>query len=316
MKRKVVFIIPYFGEFKSYFQLFLNSCAKNPDFTWLIITDNKKKYKIPENVIMKKMTFENLRRLIDVKLRTKVAIKDPYKLCDLRPMYGVIFQHWISDFDWWGYCDTDLIFGKISHFITDKLLDQYDKIGVLGHFTLMKNAYNVNNAYSLPLNGKLIYKSVLYNFNNVSFDEEHNNSINNIMEENGFKILNQNVEANPYTKSSVFRLNHLKRDWSYSIEKPSKSVFIWNNGELVRYIVINNRMYTKEYLYIHFQSRKMKNLVTNFNRYKIIPNQFENVEVKHISLDDFPKYKTFNLHYFKLRFHNLLDKTKKFVRSI
>ena len=33
---KVVFIIPYFGKFNNYFQLFLNSCAYNKKFEWLI----------------------------------------------------------------------------------------------------------------------------------------------------------------------------------------------------------------------------------------------------------------------------------------
>ena len=31
---KVVFIIPYFGKFNNYFQLFLNSCAYNKKFEW------------------------------------------------------------------------------------------------------------------------------------------------------------------------------------------------------------------------------------------------------------------------------------------
>ena len=35
---KAIFIIPYFGHFNNYFQLFLNSCAYNRDFDWLIFT--------------------------------------------------------------------------------------------------------------------------------------------------------------------------------------------------------------------------------------------------------------------------------------
>lgn len=313
MKDKVIFIIPYFGNFNNYFQLFLNSCATNPDFSWLIITDNNDKYDFPRNVLVKRMSFSQLKEIINERLNANVSINDPYKLCDLRPMYGEIFHDFISKFDWWGYCDIDLIFGKLNHFLTDDLLNNYDKIGVLGHCTLMKNTKSVNSAFRLPLNGKYVYKNIISSSNNFSFDEEHNDSINNIMENNGFKILNQNVEANPYTKSSVFRLNHLNSDWTYSIEKPSKSVFIWENGILKRFVVVDGKLISKEYLYIHFQSRKMKNLVSNFNRYKIVPNQFEDLEVGKIDINNFPKYKYLNMHYFRLRFHNLLDKIKNYM---
>ena len=50
MKKKICFIIPYFGNFKNYFQLFLNSCRLNSDINWLIITDNKDEYDYPKNV--------------------------------------------------------------------------------------------------------------------------------------------------------------------------------------------------------------------------------------------------------------------------
>lgn len=313
MENRIVFIVPYFGHFNNYFQLFLNSCKMNPEVTWLIITDNNDQYNFPKNVIIINMSFNTLKKIISEKLQMNVCIDSPYKLCDLKPMYGLIFQKWISKYDWWGYCDVDLIFGRIPDFITDNLLSKYDKIGVLGHFTLMKNNDSVCNAFKLPINDKQLYKKVLMTDYNNSFDEEHKNSINNIMEMNGFKILNQNVEANPYTKSSIFRLNHLNKDWSYSIEKPTKSVFVWEKGILTRYSVINGTLISKEYLYIHFQSRNMRNSVTNFSRYKIIPNQFENLEVKKIDVKNFPKYKHLNMHYFRLRFHNLIDKIKKCI---
>ena len=143
MKNKVIFIIPYFGNFNNYFQLFLNSCATNSDFSWLIVTDNNDKYDFPRNVLVKRMSFSQLKEIINEKLNANVRINNPYKLCDLKPMYGEIFHDFISKFDWWGYCDIDLIFGKLNHFLTDDLLNNYDKIGVLGHCTLMKNINTV-----------------------------------------------------------------------------------------------------------------------------------------------------------------------------
>ena len=33
---KVAIVVPYFGTLPNYFQLFLDTCAYNPEFDWLI----------------------------------------------------------------------------------------------------------------------------------------------------------------------------------------------------------------------------------------------------------------------------------------
>lgn len=55
------FVIPYFGRFPNYFQLFLNSCKYNPDFNWLIFSDDTSFYDFPPNVRLVKMTFNELK---------------------------------------------------------------------------------------------------------------------------------------------------------------------------------------------------------------------------------------------------------------
>lgn len=50
MKNKVCFVVPYFGKFPSYFDLFLKSCKYNEDFNWIIFTDDKEDYDYPNNV--------------------------------------------------------------------------------------------------------------------------------------------------------------------------------------------------------------------------------------------------------------------------
>ncbi|WP_333562533.1 DUF6625 family protein, partial [Lactobacillus amylovorus] len=42
--KKGAFIIPYFGHFNNYFQLFLNSCKYNSNYDWIIFTDDRTKY--------------------------------------------------------------------------------------------------------------------------------------------------------------------------------------------------------------------------------------------------------------------------------
>lgn len=312
---KLVFIVPYFGQFKNYFQLFLNSCKFNEDITWLIFTDVKIKYNFPSNVKVYHMAFNELRSQFQSKFDFPIALDKPYKLCDYRPAYGYLFSEYIDDYDAWGYCDTDLIWGNISEFITDKKLKEYDKIGDLGHCTIFKNTSKINKAFMLDLNNDFLYKKVFSNKNNQSFDEEYRNSINNIFEEHGFKILpTKRMAANIYTKSSDFKLTYLKNKNSYHIENKSKNIFIWSYGSLIRYVNLKNRIEKREYLYIHMQSRNMKLNVKNDElRFKIIPNSFDALEEGNIDVDNFPKYKHLNLHYFKLRSHNLIDKIKKNV---
>ncbi|MDM8303801.1 DUF6625 family protein [Limosilactobacillus vaginalis] len=316
--RNCLFIIPYFGQFNNYFQLFLNSCKYNQDYDWLIITDCKtEQYSFPKNVHVVHLSFNDLVKKIQSKFQFKVDIPRPYKFCDLKPMYGYLFQEYIgSDYLFWGHCDIDLIFGKISDFLTKDDLYKYDKIGKLGHFTMYRNCKEINEAFKLPLDGNKRYVDILTNPENFSFDEEHHKSINNIFENYHYSIMPESFEAGLYTKTSNFRLNFLNNDWTYSIEKKKKNIFIWNRGKLERFILDYGKIEKQEYLYIHFQSRKMKVKNTNNTIFKIIPNSFDDLEFSNISSSHFPKSKHFNLHYFTLRTYNLFVKTKRLLRRI
>lgn len=309
--KKGAFVIPYFGHFNNYFQLFLNSCKYNPDYDWIIFTDDKTKYDYPKNVIVHYITFSELKKDIQKKFEFPIALNYPYKFCDLKPMYGYIFSNYLKKYPFWGHCDVDLVFGNIDEFITDSIRKNYDRIGILGHFTLYRNDDRVNKAFMLPLHGKDRYKVVLTADQNLSFDEEYDDSINNILVEHNFRIFREVHEAGLYTKTSNFRLNHVRDDWGYNVESKTKNIFVWDKGILTRYILLNNKVKKEDYLYIHFQSRPMKINTTNYNCFKIIPNSFDNLEIKEITVDNFPKWKHINLHYFKLRSHNLIMKIKK-----
>lgn len=319
--KKALFIIPYFGEFKSYFQLFLDSCAYNSDFNWLIITDNHKKYNYPENVRVVYSEFKDLQDRIRSKFDFDVTIDRPYKLCDYKPAYGYIFSNYIKGFKMWGYCDTDLIFGNIGEFISIADINRFAKIGIFGHCTLIKNEEKYNKAFMLPLNGENIFEEVYKSKENHSFDEEFNKSINNIFEQYGYEIKEDLKLANIYTKSSNFKLTTLNADkHSYSVEPlKKKALFIFNNGILSRVSKNNNSIIRKVYAYIHMQSRSMRvSDDLNYKLYKIIPNSFDNLEVSKVTKANFEsiKIKHFNMHYFKLRSHNLLLKIKKGVIKI
>lgn len=315
IKKKIVFIIPYFGKFNNYFQLFLNSCSYNRECDWLIFTDDKRKFLYPENVKVHYITFEKIQKMFRDKFDFPISLEYPYKLCDYKPAYGYIFKEYLSEYSFWGYCDTDLIFGNISEFITNKDLEQYDKIGVLGHCTIFRNEDKYSTAFMKPLNGKLRYKEVYSENKNHSFDEEFKESINNIFQEYGYRIRPEEYEANIYTKSSDFKITRIDFDTlKYWTEKKKKALFLFDRGNIYRYEESKGKVYRKEYLYIHMQSRPMKVLVPEMSDYyKIIPNVFDNLEPNTNPQTDLKniRIKYPNLHYFILRSKNMADKIKR-----
>lgn len=321
MNRRIAFIIPYFGKFNNYFQLFLETCGFNSDLCdWLIFTDDYTNYKYPENVMVHYMTWDEMEALIRSKIDCPVVIERPYKLCDYKPAYGYLFSEYLKDYEFWGECDCDLIWGDISCFLTSELLDNYDKIFDLAHCTIYRNNEQINTLFMKKLKGKFRYIEVYGSDTNFSFDEEYRDSINNIAIEHGMKLFEKSFAANTYTKSSNFRLTRLAEDKNhYQTEKKSDSVFIWEKGRLYRYLAEGTKLRREEYMYMHFQSRPMevKTDMEGVSVFKIIPNSFDSLEVKNINSETFRKIKKkhFNLHYFKLRSKNLKRKIIRFVNN-
>lgn len=320
--KKIVFIIPYFGKFPNYFQLFLNSCEKNLDYDWLILTDDKTKYNYSKNIRVIYTTFEKIKNKIQSKFDFKISLEKPYKLCDFKPCYGYIFEKEIEEYSHWGHCDVDLIFGKLNDFITEQMLNEYDKIFTLGHLTIYKNEHENNRLFMKKLNGEKIYKKYLSSPKGFQFDELYFDSINNIFEEYNKKIFTDYLCADIYTKSSNFKeiLYYDKESKQSIVSKLEKnSFFVYENEKIKKYYTKNGQLREKEYIYIHLQKRKMElnENIFNLKTYKIIPNRFEKLEYKITEKNMYKiKKKYFNLHYFKIRTKNLIVKIKLKLRCI
>ena len=139
--KKCCFIIPYFGKLPNFFSVFAKTCEKNQNYDWIIFTDDKTELKVPNNIIINKMNYEDLKKLINKKMGFSCAFSELHKLCDYKPAYGYIFEEYIKDYKFWGHCDIDIILGNMDKFISDEMLNTYDKIFCLGHMILYKNDY-------------------------------------------------------------------------------------------------------------------------------------------------------------------------------
>lgn len=295
--KKCCFIIPYFGKFPNYFPLFLRSCSYNKDFNWLIFTDDKTPYEYPENVKVIYTEFQEIRRYVDKALGMHVALEKPYKFCDLKPTYGYLFQSYLKDYAFWGHCDIDLIFGKISHFINDDIFRNYDKIGCLGHFTLYKNTPEINSMFMHSLNGEELYKEFFSTPTACIFDEEWNDkNINAIFREEGKRIYSEDISMNStFLQSSFQRVKFVGKNITntkrgFKAEPIIKNcLYIWELGSIFRFYIRDKKLIKEEFGYMHFQQREMEMdpSVLKLDKFKIIPNKFVPLEVVEVNINNF-----------------------------
>lgn len=316
-QKKAVFVVPYFGKFHAYFQLTLNSMRTNQDFDWIIFTDSAQYFDYPSNVHVIKWSFEQLKVYIQKKFDFVIALDKPYKLCDFKPAYGYIFEEYIDEYAFWGYCDVDCIFGKLSNFLTEDLWKKYDKIFELGHMTLYRNTKENNIRFRLPLNGKLKYQEVFSSNEKFIFDEGYNGSICNIYHNYNFSYFRGGYCADIAQKSCFFNVTELDaQTHQYITSKRIHQVFWWDNGILKLSYCDHGQYREEEKIYIHLIRRTNKMKVrfqpSEGCRYKIIPHEF--VLLKEvINEENYRKCKwwNFNLHYFYIRFCNMKSKLYK-----
>ena len=315
---KLALIVPYFGTFPNYFQLFLNSCEINSDICdWLIYTDDKRNFNYPENVYVKFCSFSDIQKRIKEKVPCECSIENPYKLCDYKPAYGLIFEETLVGYDFWGHCDVDVIFGKLSNFITDDILEN-DKLFRLGHLCFYKNNHSNNSRFMMPIEGIYRFREVFSNPQNCIFDEANEYgtlTIEDIWSYYNFSsYTNDNIIANVYYKSNHLQLTFQEDGYKFRNEKKIRNFFLWDKDGLVRYSVNKRTLKKEEFLYIHMMKRKMNvNCMMDSKKLKIISNSFEPIDEHPNDAEQFykEKYHTFNCQYFRVRFNNLKFKLRK-----
>lgn len=288
--KKIVFICPYFGAFPDYFNLTLKSIEYNKTIDWIIITDIKEKYDYPDNVKVINMSFTELRKKVQSCFDFKIYLGKPYKLCDYKCAYGLIFEEYIKNYDFWGHCDLDCIYGDLRKFLPENILKENERIYCLGHMSLYKNNDKVNNIFKNKIDEETDYKNIFTKERPFSFDEM---GIIRIMDKEKIKIYNKFVFADiyPWEKPLICVETHInikEKKHSSFMNKEKKQIFEFDEGHL-NSIYLDNKndrnIKKQEYMYIHLQRRFMKNLVTNNKKFLIIPNRFidyKNIDSKFI----------------------------------
>tara|TARA_R110001583_G_scaffold1285_1_gene10556 strand:- start:25007 stop:25942 length:936 start_codon:yes stop_codon:yes gene_type:complete len=302
---KIRIIAVYFGVLPKYFDLWLKSCSYNNDFEWLLVTDaSLVEFNVPANVIHVSQTIEDFKSLANKKLVINVADFNPYKICDFRPAFGLIFDEYLSECQFWGHCDLDMLFGDLSHFITPKLLT-YDKVFTVGHLTLYKNTDKVNNIFKEF--GKS-WKNILNDIEHFGFDEHQ--GVNKVWVDYASNVyVNESliVDVDPNT----FRFEFCK-PWL----NKSKQTFVYDSGK-VYHVYVNcwGKVIKNEFMYIHFQKRKFSSFISAKlnDKFLIYVDGFVSFENYETVPDLIKCYNNLPLSIF---FKEIPFKIKRFIRLI
>lgn len=247
---KKLLISPYFGKLPNYFQLFLDSCALNADFTdFLIISDDVTGYKIPSNVKFLSMSFEDFNTLVKKQLGEDCSITSPYKICDYRPAFGKIFEDHLNGYDFWGHVDTDMVLGRLSNFISEDAFRDHDRILERGALMFYKNIEDINMLFRKNTKEIINFKEAITIREPCFYDEI---MFPSLLRSAGYKTYSNTNYADILPQSLKFTI-----DSHCSLKNKINQYFTYKTGKgLFQGSWLDDDMI--ECMYIHIQKRPMK----------------------------------------------------------
>lgn len=249
--KKIAFVIPYFGEFPEWMEYFLASCRRNESIDFILLSDNPKPKSCPDNILYHSLTFAEYKEIVSDRLGISFDPESAYKLCDIKPALGFIHKELLQSYDFWGFCDIDVVFGDIRAFLTSQLLSEVDFFSahgrrVAGHFSLMKNESKYTESFFKAKDWKNVFEDQTH----YCFDEKHFSDLY-IGFKNYPSFLSKTLNwlFLPLSRRALFREEFSTPELRYSWVDGSRnfpSEWYWERGRLT-----NNRS-EREFLYFHF----------------------------------------------------------------
>lgn len=173
VKQRICLIAPHFGTLPPWILLTLSTFSRNADVDLLIITDQKiDHFQGYPNISFICCTLNAFATRCSQAVGSEVKLRTGYKICDLRPAFGVIFGQEIKGYDYWGHIDLDTFWGNINILLEPILEKEYDVIcgypyHVGGPFCLYRNTDLLNSLFKENPHYIDAFKSL----ENVDFDE-------------------------------------------------------------------------------------------------------------------------------------------------
>jgi hypothetical protein len=215
----------------------------------VFFTDCEPPREVPDNLVFREMTFAEYKASVSRHLEISFDPSQPYKLCDLKPAYGYIHEETAKGYDFWGFCDIDLVFGDIRAFLTPGVLS-HDVITthqkrIAGHFSIFRNTGELRTAF-MKCRG---WKNVLEDGEYQRFDERIFSNLFVKFKRHPPVMQRLWEKTMPLAKNIYFKEQYstlsTKIGWEDgTMNFPSE--WYWKNGKLT------NNGSAREFMYFHF----------------------------------------------------------------
>ena len=145
-KKHIALILPWVGDLPWYWTVWQKSAADRC-FDVIVVRKTLKEF----SALIQEKLFNSAIRLP----ASTSAYKLPtgHKLCDFKPMYGVLFAEELKGYDYWAFGDCDVMYGrKFDEWIEKVVAADYEVATVqqnfiAGPFTLIKNCAKCNRLF-------------------------------------------------------------------------------------------------------------------------------------------------------------------------
>ena len=133
------------------------------------------------DIIVIRKTLEEFSSLIQERIYNSIVrpptsaykLSTGHKLCDFKPMYGVLFAEELKGYDYWAFGDCDVMYGcQFDSWIEKVVADDYEIATVqedfiAGPFTLVKNCEKCNRFFEKAAG----WRDILLQPKTMAFDE-------------------------------------------------------------------------------------------------------------------------------------------------
>ena len=242
---KCLVIAAYMGDLPALMPLWLRSASCNPDIDFLVVSDRSWTAPLPANVRFKHATLADLAAVWSEAAGFPVALDSPYKINDFKPLIWMLADN-LEAYDYWGFCDLDVIFGDLS-VLTAGRLGRYDMIASEGHFRLVRNTPDCRDAWR-EIDYPRTWQDVLSDPANFGMDEHH-----------GFNGVFARGTRSWFTDPGrVADIDPAFRQMRRMARLPNHEcqAFYWDEGRIYREYWADGRYGRDQYAYIHLQKRK------------------------------------------------------------
>ena len=173
MNNEIGILTVFFGKCPNFINLFINSCKTQSNIDFIFFTDwDWENIDLPTNIIRYQTNLNEFNKLATIKTGINIDVKFGYKLCDMKPAWTHIYEDYLKEYKFVGYCDIDLVFGNIRNFFTNDIADSVDLFTITttylsGALTIIKNDAKMRTLYKEAKGWDYIFKDPRH----FAFDE-------------------------------------------------------------------------------------------------------------------------------------------------